>query len=113
MAERQIDLQTAVDTLTAMISNRVAEYAKLKQDLPSFVEVIDTQLSQYHKNLEHFVQGTVAWYYASASEYALHERFFVRDAHRHGRILPSIRGHKYRQFGSGAIPSNLAGVYLR
>ncbi len=68
MAQRQVDLQPAVDMLTTMISEKVEEYAKLKRELPSFGQEIDAQLADYHKNLEHFVQGTVAWYYASPSE---------------------------------------------
>ncbi|THH09110.1 hypothetical protein EW146_g8788 [Bondarzewia mesenterica] len=66
MVERRVDLQTAIDLLTDMLSERVRDYANLKTKLPSFGREIDAQLVIYHKNLEHFVQGTIVWYYASA-----------------------------------------------
>ncbi|KZV74593.1 terpenoid synthase [Peniophora sp. CONT] len=65
MAERDIELQPAIDVLTDMLAIRVDEYARLKKELPSFGEQVDQQLAVYHMNLEHFVQGTVVWYYNS------------------------------------------------
>ncbi|TDL19929.1 terpenoid synthase [Rickenella mellea] len=65
MVERDLDLQGAVDTLTQMLSDRVDEYVELKKQLPSFGTEVDAELGKHHKNLEHFVQGTVLWYYLS------------------------------------------------
>ncbi|VDC00550.1 unnamed protein product [Peniophora sp. CBMAI 1063] len=65
MAERNVGLQSAIDILTDMLSARVSEYADLKRQLPSFGKYVDKQLAVYHENLEHFVQGTVVWYYNS------------------------------------------------
>ena len=56
MAERKVDLQTAVNILTDMLADRVQEYAALKKKLPSFGAEIDARLAVYHENLEHFVQ---------------------------------------------------------
>ena len=70
MAERKVDLQAAVNILTDMLAARVQEYAELKKKLPSFGAEIDARLAVYHENLEHFVQGTVVWYYNSPREYA-------------------------------------------
>lgn len=71
MVEHNIDLQSAIDLLTNMLDERVKEYLALKQSLPSFGEKVDIQLSRYHTALEHFVQGTVVWYYMSPRECAL------------------------------------------
>ena len=65
MAERSVGLQIAIDILTDMLANRVRDYTQLKERLPSFGPDIDTSLATYHQNLEHFVQGTVVWYYNS------------------------------------------------
>ncbi|KAI0087884.1 isoprenoid synthase domain-containing protein [Irpex rosettiformis] len=65
MVNRQIDLQTAVNVLTAMYGDRVKDYTQLKHELPSFGAAVDTQLVVYWKNMEHFFQGTVKWYYSS------------------------------------------------
>ena len=69
MVERKLDLQSAVDLLVDMLVNRVEEYARLRKQLPSFGPDIDAELAKYLKNLEHFVQGTVLWYYLSPSEF--------------------------------------------
>lgn len=68
MVEYHVDLQSAIDILTAMIENRVADYAALKSKLPSFGSEIDKSVAMYHKALEHFVQGTIVWYYVCPSE---------------------------------------------
>lgn len=65
MVEREIGLQAAVDFVTQMITDRVNEYAELKDQLPSFGAQIDAELARYILALEHFVQGTVEWYYSS------------------------------------------------
>ncbi|KZV60851.1 terpenoid synthase [Peniophora sp. CONT] len=65
MVERGVDLQAAVNILTDMLAERVRDYANLKQKLPSFGAEIDARLAVYYENLEHFVQGTVVWYYNS------------------------------------------------
>ena len=69
MAERNVDLQPAIDILTEMLAARVSDYAQLKRQLPSFGVEVDQQLAIYHENLEHFVQGTVVWYYNSPRTY--------------------------------------------
>ena len=67
MAERHLDLQGAVNLLTEMLTQRVEDYAKLRESLPSFGYEVDQTLSIYLKALEQFVQGTVVWYYLSPS----------------------------------------------
>ena len=69
MAERNVDLQPAIDILTEMLATRENDYAQLKRQLPSFGAEVDQQLEIYHENLEHFVQGTVVWYYNSPRAY--------------------------------------------
>ncbi|THU89284.1 terpenoid synthase [Dendrothele bispora CBS 962.96] len=64
MEEKDLGLQDAVDHVIYMLSNRVAEYVALKQKLPSFGPQVDKELARYLKALEHFVQGTVVWYYS-------------------------------------------------
>lgn len=64
MVERNIGLQEAVDTVTDMIRDRVAEYVDLKSRLPSYGPCVDTELHRYLKGVEHFVQGTIVWYYS-------------------------------------------------
>ncbi|EMD32753.1 hypothetical protein CERSUDRAFT_126560 [Gelatoporia subvermispora B] len=65
MLERDCDLQTAVEILTDMLAQRVADYADLKKQLPSFGPEVDLELARYFKALEQYVQGTVVWYYYS------------------------------------------------
>lgn len=69
MAQNNMGLQEAVDTLTEMLGQRVADYTALKKSLPSFGPKVDPVLAKYHKALEHFVQGTIVWYYLSPSIY--------------------------------------------
>lgn len=75
MVEHNVDLQSAIDLLTNMLDERVKEYLSLKQSLPSFGKEVDSQLSRYLTALEHFVQGTVVWYYMSPRECALHPQY--------------------------------------
>ncbi|VDB95597.1 unnamed protein product [Peniophora sp. CBMAI 1063] len=79
MAERGVDLQTAVDILTSMLAERVQDYADLKRKLPSFGSEIDARLATYHENLEHFVQGTVVWYYNSPRYFPPHGNAEPKD----------------------------------
>ena len=65
MAEQNVDLQPAIDTLTGMLAARVRDYIELKRKLPSFGAETNEQLALYYENLEHFVQGAVVWYYSS------------------------------------------------
>ncbi|EGO03037.1 hypothetical protein SERLA73DRAFT_165924 [Serpula lacrymans var. lacrymans S7.3] len=65
MIEHNVGLQAAIDILTDMLADRVAEYTELKKQLPSFGPAVDTELMRYLEALEHFVQGTVLWYYLS------------------------------------------------
>ncbi|CAL1697047.1 unnamed protein product [Somion occarium] len=65
MLERDVGLQHAVDIVTEMLADRVKEYVKLKAQLPSFGEEVDSELRRYFIALEHYVQGTVVWYYDS------------------------------------------------
>ncbi|KAF8883528.1 isoprenoid synthase domain-containing protein [Infundibulicybe gibba] len=65
MVEHRVGLQDAIDILTRMIDDRVGQYIELKSQLPSFGPEVDAELARYHKALEHFVQGTVLWYYRS------------------------------------------------
>jgi len=83
MLQHNIDVQGAVDIATKMIAQRVADYVDLKRRLPSFGPDIDGELARYLKALEHFTQGTVAWYYASP-------RYFrgAPPSDRHNLIIP-------------------------
>nr|UPX76564.1 putative 1,11 carbon cyclization sesquiterpene synthase 104 [Hypholoma fasciculare] len=74
MVEHNVDLQSAIDLLTNMLDERVKEYLALKQSLPSFGKKVDSQLSRYLTALEHFVQGTVVWYYMSPRYFSAAER---------------------------------------
>lgn len=65
MLQHKTDLQSAVDIVTKMLAQRVAEYADLKRRLPSFGPEIDGELARYLTALEHYTQGTVVWYYDS------------------------------------------------
>ncbi|KAG5718178.1 Pentalenene synthase [Termitomyces sp. T112] len=60
-----LNLQEAVDLLTKMIADRVQDYVKLKERLPSFGPDIDPAVHKYVDALEQFVQGCVVWYYSS------------------------------------------------
>ena len=73
MLERDCDLQSAVDVLTEMLAQRVADYARYKSQLPSFGTEVDAELARYNKAIEQYTQGTVVWYYYSPREwYDLH-----------------------------------------
>lgn len=67
MAQYDLGLQDAVDRLVGMISTRVRDYITLKEQLPLFGAEVDTMLRKYHAALEHYVQGTIVWYYSSPS----------------------------------------------
>lgn len=88
MLERNVDLQSALDIVTKMLATRVDDYAKFKAQLPSFGAEVDQELATYFKALEHYVQGTVVWYYESPSMLFLVQRgrqsflsllFFLQD----------------------------------
>ncbi|KAK7688105.1 hypothetical protein QCA50_008475 [Cerrena zonata] len=65
MLEQNVDLQSAVDIVTKMLATRVDDYVTLKAQMPSFGSEVDVELATYFKALEHYVQGTVVWYYES------------------------------------------------
>ncbi|KAI0363928.1 terpenoid synthase [Pilatotrama ljubarskyi] len=65
MIERDTDLQSAVDILTDMLAQRVADYVRYKAQLPSFGPEVDAELARYNKAIEQYTQGTVVWYYYS------------------------------------------------
>ena len=65
MLELDCDLQTAIDVLTDMFAQRVADYVQFKSQLPSFGPEVDSELARYHKAIEQYTQGTVVWYYYS------------------------------------------------
>ncbi|PPQ97140.1 hypothetical protein CVT26_000623 [Gymnopilus dilepis] len=73
MVEYQVELQEAIDILVDMVRSRVDEYVNLEAQLPSFGHEVDQELSKYHTALEHFVQGTVVWYYLSPRYFASEE----------------------------------------
>ena len=66
MIERDCDLQTAVDALTDMLSQRVVDYERYKARLPSFGPEVDAELARYIKAMEQYTQGTVVWYYRTS-----------------------------------------------
>lgn len=68
MHESDVGLQAAIDILTEMLAQRVEDYIKLKNQLPSFGPDVDQELARYLHALENFVQGTVLWYYLSPSK---------------------------------------------
>lgn len=68
MHESDVGLQAAIDILTEMLAQRVEDYIKLKNQLPSFGPDVDQELAKYLHALENFVQGTVLWYYLSPSK---------------------------------------------
>ncbi|KJA21771.1 hypothetical protein HYPSUDRAFT_202683 [Hypholoma sublateritium FD-334 SS-4] len=88
MVEHNIDLQSAIDLLTNMLDERVKEYLALKQSLPSFGTKVDIQLSRYHTALEHFVQGTVVWYYMSPRYFSAADR---KDALQRKELLLKLK----------------------
>ncbi|KAI1783529.1 terpenoid synthase [Ganoderma leucocontextum] len=65
MIERDCDLQTAIDILTDMLSQRVVDYEGCKAQLPSFEPEVDAELARYVKADEQYTQGTVVWYHRS------------------------------------------------
>ena len=65
MLERNTDLQSAVNIVTDMLAQRVQDYVNFKAQMPSFGAEVDQELATYFKALEHYVQGTVVWYYDS------------------------------------------------
>lgn len=68
MAERQLELQTAVSLATSMLKDRVADYSKLRAAIPSFGEANDIQLNRYLDANASTIQGIARWYYVSPSE---------------------------------------------
>ncbi|KAI0334297.1 terpenoid synthase [Cubamyces sp. BRFM 1775] len=65
MIERDTDLQSAVDILTDMLAQRIADYVRYKAQLPSFGPELDAELARYNKAIEQYTQGTIVWYYRS------------------------------------------------
>lgn len=61
MIERDVDLQRAVDILTDMLAQRVADYVRYRDQLPSFGPEVDAELARYNKAMEQYTQGTVVW----------------------------------------------------
>lgn len=61
MIERDVDLQSAVDILTDMLAQRVADYVRYRDQLPSFGPEVDAELARYNKAMEQYTQGTVVW----------------------------------------------------
>ncbi|TCD60657.1 terpene cyclase [Steccherinum ochraceum] len=83
MLQHNTDLQGAVDIVTKMLAQRVADYANLKKQLPSFGPEIDGELARYLTALEQYTQGTVVWYYDSP-------RYFrgIDLSNKHDLIIP-------------------------
>ncbi|KAJ3561482.1 hypothetical protein NP233_g10167 [Leucocoprinus birnbaumii] len=73
MVEKQIELQEAIDVVIDMLSSRVNQYINLKAQLPSFGQKTDSELAKYHHALEHYVQGTIIWYYLSPRYFSSQE----------------------------------------
>ena len=65
MLQHKTDVQGAIDIITGMLAQRVADYANLKKRLPSFGPEIDGELQRYLTAIENYTQGTVVWYYDS------------------------------------------------
>ena len=63
MAEHQIDLQAAIGLATSMVKERVEDYGRLRNDIPSFGELYDIQLNKYLDALGSTLQGFARWYY--------------------------------------------------
>lgn len=70
MIERAVGLQEAIDIVTQMVVDRVAEYVELKKQLPSFGPQVDGKVARYVLSLEQFVQGTIVWYYSPRKRYS-------------------------------------------
>ena len=88
MVNRQLELQTAVNTLVSMYDNRVKDYMRLKSEIPSFGSTIDSQLEIYFKKLECFFQGAIKWYYSSPSEFISIDPF-TRMKRAYNSTLPA------------------------
>ena len=71
MAERKVDLQTAVNAVTEMLRELVQSYKKLRAAVPSFGVEYDCQLAKYFDAIASSVQGTAVWYYISPRELLL------------------------------------------
>ncbi|KAF5363252.1 hypothetical protein D9756_001012 [Leucocoprinus leucothites] len=85
MVERQVELQEAIDTVIDMLNSRISEYIGLKAQLPSFGPKVDSELVKYHTALEHYVQGTIVWYYLSP-------RYFTsQELVRHESVLIELK----------------------
>jgi hypothetical protein len=69
MRERCLDLQGAVNELTAMLKQRVDDYRRLKASLPSFGDDVDRELARYLAEIEHETYGAVRWWYESPREF--------------------------------------------
>ncbi|KAH9886929.1 terpenoid synthase [Cubamyces lactineus] len=65
MLERDTGLQSAVDILTDMLAQRVADYVRYRSQLPSFGPEVDAELARYNRAIEQYTQGTIVWYYRS------------------------------------------------
>ncbi|KAI0334296.1 terpenoid synthase [Cubamyces sp. BRFM 1775] len=87
MIERDTDLQSAVDILTDMLAQRVADYVRFKAQLPSFGPEVDAELARYNKAIEHYTQGTVVWYYRSP------RYFHGQDVVGQPEVVIPIDGH--------------------
>lgn len=61
MLERDTGLQSAVDILTDMLAQRVADYVRYRSQLPSFGPEVDAELARYNKAIEQYTQGTIVW----------------------------------------------------
>jgi hypothetical protein len=70
MEEKDLDLQDAIEYVIQMLNDRVKEYCALKRRLPSFDRSVDKELARYLRALEHFVQGTVVWYYSPRKSFS-------------------------------------------
>ena len=61
MLERDTGLQSAVDILTDMLAQRVADYVRYRSQLPSFGPEVDAELARYNRAIEQYTQGTIVW----------------------------------------------------
>ncbi|KAL4244153.1 Terpene synthase [Abortiporus biennis] len=86
MLEHDVDLQSAIDITTKMLSDRVQEYAQLRSIVPSFGdEKVDQEVARYLKALEQYTQGTVVWYYDTPRYFRGRD---VSAGKRHNIIVP-------------------------
>ena len=67
MVEREVELQAAIELVVAMLSEYIIKYQELRDTVPSFGEVIDTQLNKYLDAITSSLQGIAIWYYTSPS----------------------------------------------